>query len=183
MSVTPRCHPAREKEVVSKVSIRIGTELCALRVSRWMSTRRPLAKLQAVTAAADGISEKMSKSEIQSWAQRVEGDDDQSTGFDWESLDEKWDDFLKYAQLQVTSGKTKTRTVFLQERLLPLAARAGARHKADAQPAAADKPHTRTGSTQDHRCLQVAYPHIPPIHRQRVSHCSYRSPENHGPER
>ena len=103
-----------------------------------MSTRRPLAKLQAVAAAADGISEKMSKSEIQSWAQRVEGDDDQGTGFDWESLDEKWGDFLKYAQLQVTSGKTKTRTVFLQERLLPLAARAGARHKADARPAAAD---------------------------------------------
>jgi hypothetical protein len=112
-----------------------------------MSTRRLLAKLQAVAAAASGISEKMSKSEIQSWAQRVEGGDDEATGFDWERLDEKWDDFLKYAQLQVTSGKTKIRTMFLQERLLPLAARAGARHKRDAQPATADKPHTRARST------------------------------------
>ena len=109
-----------------------------------MSTRRPLAKLQA---AGNGISDKMSKSEIQSWVQRVEGRDDESTRFDWESLDEKWDDFLKYAQLQVTSGKTKIRTVFLQERLLPLAARAGVRHKPDAQPATTNKLHTRTGPT------------------------------------
>lgn len=113
-----------------------------------MSTRRPLAKLQAAAAAAaNGISEKMSKSEIQSWAQRVEGRDDESTRFDWENLDEKWDDFLKYAQLQVTSGKTKIRTMFLQERLLPLAARAGVRQKPDAQPATTNKLHTRTGPT------------------------------------
>ena len=97
--------------------------------------RRPFAKLQAV---ANGISEKMSKSEIQSWAQQIDGHDDEGTSFDWESLDEKWDDFLKYAQLQVTSGKTKIRTVFLQERLLPLAARAGMRHKLDTRPATAD---------------------------------------------
>ena len=112
-----------------------------------MSTRRPLAKPQAVAAVANGISEKMSKSEIQSWAQRVEGDDNEGTGFDWEKLDEKWDDFLKYAQLQVTTGKTKIRTVFLQERLLPLAARAGVRHKSDAQLPTADKLHTRSRST------------------------------------
>lgn len=111
-----------------------------------MSTRRPLAKLQAAAAAAaNGISEKMSNSEIQSWAQRVEGDDGVGTRFDWESLEEKWDDFLKYAQLQVTSGKTKIRTVFLQERLLPLAARAGGRHKPDVQPATTNKQYKRTG--------------------------------------
>ena len=98
-----------------------------------MSTRRPLAKLQAV-AAANGISEKMSKSEIQSWAQRVHGGDDEGGFVDWESLDEKWDDFLKYAQLQVLSGKTKIRAVFLQERLLPLAARGGERHAASPMP-------------------------------------------------
>jgi hypothetical protein len=91
-----------------------------------MSTRRPFAKLQAAAAAANRVSEKMSEFEIQSWAQRVDRDNDEGTGFDGESLDEKWDDFLKYAQLQVMSGKTKMRTMFLQERLLPLAARAGA---------------------------------------------------------
>jgi len=103
-----------------------------------MSTRRPFAKLQAAT---NGISEKMSKSEIQSWAQQVDGDDDEGTRFDWENVDEKWDEFLKYAQLKVTSGKTKIRTAFLQERLLPLAARAGVQHKPDARPATANN-HT-----------------------------------------
>ena len=111
-----------------------------------MSTRRPFAKLQAATTAANGISEKMSKSEIQSWAQHVDSGADEGTGFDWENLDEKWDEFMKYAQLQVTSGKTKIRTAFLQERLLPLAARAGVSHRLGARPATADKLHTRTGS-------------------------------------
>lgn len=103
-----------------------------------MSTRRPFAKLKAA-AAANNISEKMSKSKIQSWAQHVDGDDDEGTGFDWENLDEKWDEFMKYAQLQVTSGKTKTRTAFLQERLLPLVARAGVWHRLDTRPASANE--------------------------------------------
>ena len=132
MSVTPCRRPATKKHVQSFDS--------SLRVSRWlrMSSRRPFAKLQAATAV-NGILEKMSKSEIQSWAQHVDGDEHEGPRFDWESLDEKWDEFLKYAQLQVTSGKTKARTVFLQERLLPLVARAGVWHKLDAQAATADK--------------------------------------------
>jgi hypothetical protein len=114
-----------------------------------MSTKRPFAKLQAA-AAATCISDKMSDFEIQSWVQQVHGDVDEGTGFGWEGLDKKWDEFLRYAQLQVTSGKTKIRIMFLHERLLPLVARAGVQHKPDVRPTAADNLHTRAGSAQDH---------------------------------
>src|SRR5260370_19938758 len=129
-----------------------------------MSLRRPLAKLQAAT---NSISETMSRSEVQSWAQQIDGDDDEGTAFDWESLDEKWDRFLKYAQFQITSGRTKIRTAFLQERLLPLAARAGVRHKLGAKAATANDLHKNwicLGPSTSSSCLSSRTPDTSTVH-------------------
>jgi hypothetical protein len=69
----------------------------------------------------------MSKQEILSWSQRIQGDDDENnqTEFDWTKLFDDWSGFMTFSQREILSGGTKKRIGFIVGRLIPLATRAG----------------------------------------------------------
>jgi hypothetical protein len=70
----------------------------------------------------------MSKQEILSWSQRIQGDEDESnqaTEFDWTRLFDDWSGFMSFSQKEILSGSTKKRIGFIVGRLIPLATRTG----------------------------------------------------------